>query len=229
MTDTLAGLIDKVDNAEVIRDQIALILATETLNQVALATAAAKPDPTLWAWRTFTERSEPWELFLKQPEAGFTDRRPIVNVSYDGGAFDRSRSDMHERQVLAGVFNVDVIALGVAKDVTAGGQRTGDEEAVHNAERIARLIRNTLMSALNIKLQLPDIVWDRWSGTVTPFKPEFRGDSALQVAATRAVYEVAFNELSPQFTGEPLEYIAVDVKRDSDGMIVIEADFDLAP
>ena len=46
-------LIDKLDTFEIVRDEIAAILATEIASQEALA--AGEPDPTLWRLRVFLE------------------------------------------------------------------------------------------------------------------------------------------------------------------------------
>ena len=85
-------LIDKQDNFEVIRDQIAAVLVAETANQMQLATNAAK-DPQGWKLRVFTERSNPWEQWLN----GATDKSPLVNVWYDNSNFDQKASNISER------------------------------------------------------------------------------------------------------------------------------------
>ena len=69
----IAELIDKQDNSEIVRDQIAAILATEVANQQALATADGK-DPADYKLRIYTERSNPWEAFLNDQ----TDCKRVV-------------------------------------------------------------------------------------------------------------------------------------------------------
>ena len=59
----ISELIDKQDNFEIVRDQIAAILVNEVASQMALATAEAK-DPEDWNLQIFTERSNPWEKWL---------------------------------------------------------------------------------------------------------------------------------------------------------------------
>ena len=65
----IPDLIDKEDTFEIVRNQIALILANESASQVALATTAGKPDPNLWALKVYTERSNPWEQALNDKTA----------------------------------------------------------------------------------------------------------------------------------------------------------------
>ena len=211
---------------EVIRDQIGLILASETVSQV--TKAAAEPNPTDWAFRVYMERANPVELFMAQPESGFDDQTPAVSVSYDSGSFDKHRGNVIEEQVLSGLFFIDVLAVGTAHSEETGGHVTGDELAVRNAERTARLCRNILMSALNIKLQLPQIVWDRWIDDIIAFRPE-NNDASFQIAARRIQMRVDFSEYSPQHEGQPLEFVSVDVQRALDGKLVVEADFDYTP
>ena len=63
MSANIQTLITKSDNFELIRDEIAAILAVEIANQKALATIA-EADTTLYDFDLFTERSDPWNLFF---------------------------------------------------------------------------------------------------------------------------------------------------------------------
>jgi hypothetical protein len=222
----LSALIDKLDTAEVVRDQIGAILVEEAASQVALATAASKPTPNDWNFRVYLERSNPVELFVGQPEEGFVDQTPVVAVSYDGGTPDRSRSDMIKNQLVSGIFNIDTIAIGVSRADGSGGHISGDEDAVRNAERVSRLVRNIVMSALNHKLQQPTFIWNRWVDNIVAYRPEGAEDASFQVAAVRIALNVDYTEYSPQIEGQPLEYVAVDVKRASDDKLIAEADYD---
>lgn len=222
--ETLPDLINKTDSAEYIRDRIAVILAAETVNQVVLA--AAEPEPLDWAYRVYIERKNPIELFMDQPEGDFSNVIPVVSVSYDGGTFDRASGDTIRSQALSAIFNIDVHGVGVSADVPGGGHITGDEAAVRNTERITRLVRNILMSALNHNLQfVPGIVWNRWVERIVTFKPENK-ETAFQVAAERIELGVKFSEWAPQHEGNPLEYVSVDIHRELDGKLTGEADYD---
>ena len=138
----IQNLIDKQDSFEVIRDQIAAILATETASQMALATAATK-DPQDWKMRIFTERSNPWEQWLNEQ----TDKSPIVNVWYDNSNFDPSASNIVERQGTDAIFNIDCYGYGVSSDDGATGHNPGDKEAALAVQKALRLVRNILMAA----------------------------------------------------------------------------------
>lgn len=213
-------LIDKQDNFEVIRDQIAGILKTEIINQMALATAAAK-DPDEWKLRIFTERSNPFEQFLNEQ----TDQSPIVNIWYENSNFEQSGSNISERQKTVAIYNIDCYGYGVSEDDGAG-HKPGDREAAFEVQKALRLIRNILMAAENTYLQLRGLVWQRWPQNITVFQPQLDGRQMQQIVGARLAFKVTFNEFSPQVQAETLEYVAIDVRRTEDGEIVLEADYD---
>lgn len=223
MPSLIDTLIDKQDNSEIIRDQIAAIIAVESANQVALATAFPKPNPDDWKLRVFIEAANPWEQF-RNFDPDVTDDSPLVNVWFDNANFDKSKSDTFERQKADGAFNIDVYGVAVSSDDGGTGHNPGDREASFEVQRGARLVRNILMAAHYNRLGMDGIVWDRWPGSITVFQPEIEDVPIQHVIAARLVLEVGYNEFSPQITMETLELVANDVHRDFDGMIVAEAD-----
>ena len=224
MIDTL---IDKEDNFEKIRDQIALILFNEVESQMALATAAGKV-AALWKLRIFIERSNPWEEFLQNP---VTDRSPLVNVWYQSSNFDTSGSNTFERKESKTIYNIDCYGYGQSSDVSGGGHDPGDERAALTAQRAVRLVRNILEASIYSHLGLENaedknaIVWDTWMNSMTTFQPEIDGRAVQQIVAIRLSFAVNFNEFSPQFTPETLEFVSVDIKREN-GELVAETDYD---
>lgn len=213
-------LIDKQDTFEIVRDQIAAILALETANQQTLASAAAK-DPELWKFRVFTERSNPWSQ-LTEPS---TDKSPIVNVWYDTSTFDESASNRVERQKAVATFNVDCYAQAVSADDGGSGHIAGDQQAALDAQRVVRLVRNILMAGENTYLQMQGTVWGRWPESIKLFQPQLDNRSVENVVGARVSLRVTFNEFSPQVEGETLELISACVKRVEDGEIVIDAEY----
>lgn len=222
--EVLGTLIDKEDNFEVVRDQIALILATESVSQVARAIAADKPDPNDWRLRVFTERSNPWEQWLNDQ----SDKTPLINIWYDNGSFPEAKGNPVERQQHRAIYNIDCYGLGISTDNPAGGHLPGDREAAFEAQRALRLVRNILMAAQNTYLQLDrkTIGATRWPQSVTVNQPQIDGNSVIKVVGTRLALQVTFNEFSPQYVPETLELLSVDVKRTEDGEIVVEANYD---
>jgi len=217
-------LIDKQDTFEIIRDKIAVILATESANQVALATTASKPNPADWKLRVFLERSNPFEEFLNYKEGD--DVSPLVNVWYDNSNFDESASNVAKRQKATGVYNIDCYGFGLAEDVSGGGHKPGDKEASIVVHRAVRLVRNILMAAEYTYLDLRGIVWQRWTQSINILQPEIENQAVQQIVAARIAFRVIFNELSPQVATETLEQVFVDVKRAENGEILAEANYD---
>lgn len=216
---TIAALIDKQDNAEIIRDQIAAILALETSAQVALATTAGKPDPSLWAFRVYQERANPWENLPG-------DGSPVVNVWWDSSSFDGKASNIAERQKSESIFNIDCYGWAESADVVGGGHTAGDRAAAEVAQRAVRLVRNILMAAEYTYLGLRGVVWRRWPESITLFQPQQDNQNVHHIMGARIAFRVEFNEYSPQVVHETLDLLTIDVQRTGDNQIVVEADYD---
>ena len=219
----ITGLIDKQDTFEIVRDQIAAILATEIAEQQVLA--AGEPDPNLWKLRIFLERSDAWEQFLNENP----DPSPLVNVWYGASTFDPSASNIAERQKAVGTFNIDCYGYAKSVDDGAAGHLPGDREAALAVHRALRLVRNILMSAPYTYLALQGTVWKRWPSAVTVFQPEMDRAPIPNIIGARLDLEVEFSEFSPQTTEEILELVSVEVRRTEDGEIVLEADYASTP
>lgn len=219
-------LIDKQDNFEIIRDQIAGVLVGERDAQKVLAQAAGK-DPALWDFKVFTERSNPIEdylNFLGEPDDD-TYRNPIINVWFDNSTFDGQASNIAERQTAETVFNIDCYGCGLSEDDAAGGHTPGDLKANQEAQRAFRLARNILMAQQYPYLGLRGLVGKRWPQSVTAFQPEFSGTPIQHVQAVRFALRVRYNEFSPQNLENTLELVSLDVKRAEDGLVYFEADY----
>jgi len=214
-------LIDKQDTFEVVRDKVAVILANESANQVALATTAGKPDPNYWKLRIFMERTNPWEQFEDDP----TDTSPIINVWFDNSNFDPGASNVMERQKSEATINIDCYGYGKSKDDGGTGHEPGDRMAAYEVQKAIRFVRNILMAAEYTYLDLRGIVWHRSFKSVTVFQPQLDGRNVQHVVGARLSFSAVFNEFSPQVAEEILEQVAVDVLRAEDGQIVAEADY----
>lgn len=213
-------LIDKQDSFEIVRDKIALILVSEIANQQVLAEAAGKiPDD--WKMRVYLERTNPWEIF-----ANGKDRSPIINVWFDSSRFDLSASDTVQRQKSESIYNIDCYGYGVSAENLDGGHIPGDKTASLQAQKAIRFVRNILMSAEYAYLGLQGAVWGRWPQSISMFQPQIDDRAVENIIGSRIAFGAEFNEVSPQVTGDDLEFISVDIKRAEDGEIVAEADFD---
>lgn len=224
MPNVLPSLIDKVDNFEIVRDQIAALLALNIANQKLLAVAASK-DPALWDLRVYTERAAPWDQYTGGH--GLTvDIAPIANVWFDSTSFNKSASTVMDRQKSEGSFNIDVYGYGVSQDDDEGGHKPGDREAAFEMQRALKLVRNILMASENTYLQLRGMVWGGWVQSVTSFQPQIDNRSIQNIVGARLVLKVDFNEFSPQYEGEALEFVSIDVTRSDNGQVLAELDYD---
>lgn len=209
-------LLSTADNSEVIRDQIAAILAVEIAKQVELGLTPAP--------RVFSERSNPWGQLLEEP----ANESPIINVWFDSETFNGSASNITERQTCDATFNVDVYAFGTS-EAQDDGHHPGDELAALACHKILRVIRQILMSSHYTYLGLRGLVWKRWPQTISTFRPTTDDRNAQNISAGRLALVVTFNEFAPQFAGEPLEGLSLEVQRAGTGEIYFTAQYPSPP
>lgn len=189
-------------------------------------------DPRLWKLRVFTERTNPWSEFLDERDKTKPDEDfpyPIVNVSFNDDAADLGTSNIIERQKFSGIFHVDCYGCGFSGNLTAGGHDPGDARSAIESQRAARLVRKILMAAHYVDLGLPGLVWRRWVETRTSANPAFDERPATHVTAMRIAFRVDFNEFSPQWEGQPLELISIQVDREQNGEVLLLADYPHTP
>lgn len=221
----IAELVEKTDNFELVRDQIAAILLVESAEQMGLAAEAHK-DPELWRLRVFTERSNPWDEFSSSPDRRAIEATaPIVNVCFDSCSFDRSASNVVERQRAVGVYHIDCYGYGLSADDGGSGHVPGDEGAALEAHRAVRLVRNILMAGAYTYLGMRGVVGRRFPESIQIFQPQIDGRTVQHVVAARITLQVEFNELSPQVQGQSLELVSLSVVRAETGELFLRADF----
>jgi hypothetical protein len=209
-------LIDKHDNVELVRDQIAAILAVELAHQAVLSGVVDQP-------RVFVERSNPWGEFIDAPLTA----RPIINVWFDTATYDGRSSNIVERQTCQGTFNVDCYgyAVGVDDGNPVGGHSPGDESAALECQRAVRLARNILMSGQYTYLGMRGVVGKRWPLSLSMFQPQSDNRAVQRIVGGRLALQVQFNEFSPQVTGETLETLSIEVFRAGTGELYLRADY----
>ena len=208
----LQSPINKLDSFEIVRDQIAAILFLELENQKEIA-PRANLDPKLFDFRVFKERSNPWDICDAEGE-----NKPIINVWFSNSDYDYSSSSSIDKQKTTGFFNIDCIATATSQE-TADGQKLGDEMASVEVQRVAKIIRNILMSDTNAYLQLRGLVWGRRVMSLNIFQPSAENGMMQNLCAGRLVLQVTFNEFSPQYEPQELEILNVTV-HNCDGQIL---------
>lgn len=217
-------LIDKQDRVEIIRDEIASILAVEFANQQALATAAGR-DPEEWNVRVFTERAIPWALYIDAPEQDAAAAQPIVNISIEDWNFDQSASNVVRDQKATAVYHVDCYGYGISRTDNDGGHIPGDLTAALRAQRAVRLVRNILMSGHYTYLGQRGVVWRRWLRSVTAFQPALDAQAVQRVQGVRMQFEVDFSELSPQVQPVELSLVTTTVHWAETGEVLFRTDY----
>lgn len=219
----IPALINKTDNSELIRDQIANILALEVVSQMALAVTASL-DPTKWKLRVYVERSNPWEQFLN-PDPG-ADRSPIVNVWFDSATPIEGASNTVQTQKFTGTFNIDVYGYGESKE-TLTGHTPGDTAAALEVQRAVRLVRNILFAAGYTYLAMGrDVVSRRRVMSLNAFQPNAENTPGIKIVGARLALGVEYIETSPQVAMEILEELSGNVTRAADGAVIAETEFD---
>lgn len=210
----LQSMIDKQDSFEIVRDQIAAILFLELENQRELA-KRARLDPDRFNFRVYKERSNPWELVNEEGE-----NPPIINVWYSNSDFDYGSSSTIDKQKTTAIFNIDCIATATSRE-TAEGHTLGDEMASLEVQRVAKVIRNILMSDTNAYLQLRGLVWSRRVLSLNIFQPSAENGMMQNLCAARLVLQVVFSEFSPQYEPQALEILSITA-HNCDGQILFK-------
>ena len=210
MAALITSLIDKQDNYEIIRDTVAQILADEIANQLSLA--AAEPDPSLWDFAVYTERSNPF-ILARNAAGGVTGEKEIVNVWLDSVVF--VDGNVVDRKQPSTTINIDCVSVKSSTDNPAGGiTLSADERASLDSERIGRLVRNILMSDVYTYLTLRGIVGRRWISRMQKFQPDREDQPVENAMGFRVVLEVSHLETSPLTTPVDLDLIVTEIRRD---------------
>lgn len=225
MTAKLTELIVGRDASEVVRDEIAAILAVELAEQQTLAIAEAE-DPDDYNLRVFLERAHPWHEFQDAPDPA--QAFPIVNVALESVSYDESGSNTVESQKAQGLYYIDCYGYGVSEDDGGTGHTPGDEMAALEAQRALRLVRRVLMAGPYTYLGLRPMVTKRWPQSVQAFQPQLGTTTVQNVVAVRLALAVTFYEHSPQYVAETLELVSTEVKRSSTGEIFLTAQYDVS-
>lgn len=213
----IATLIDKYDSYELVRNQVALILANETVNQVALATAAGKTDLTPWQYTVYVERKDPLSLIEIDDEGNVLGDSSIMSVWLD--RVDISSGTIADIQQGEAIINIDCVSSKASLEV-AENIEASDKRSSLDAERLARLARNILMNPEYIRLQLNSIVLKRWITSIQKLFSDRTDRPYSHVVVSRVVLNVTANEDVNQIPTETLESIYIDIEKSDTGLVL---------
>lgn len=223
MSAIITQLIDKNDNNELIRDQIAAILAIEIANQRALAVTAGKSNPDDWNFSVYRERSNPWQaLDDNDGKPSGNLKLGLVNVFFQEDDFENGGSNPVNYQRARGIFILDCYGHKNAK-----GSTPGDELASYEADRIGRLARNIIMYSQYTYLELRDIgVEGRYFTRREKLQPDIRDESAHGLVVERLYLRVMYNENSADVPTVDLDLLTSQCTFSDTGEVLFDADFD---
>ena len=225
MTERLKYLIDKKDNIEIVRDEIAAILVLEVENQKALAVTAGK-DPEQWDLKIFLERSNNWESFFGATDTGCPEPSlPVVNIWVDSDANIDLASTSVGKKYYPVRYNIDCYAQGRTRE-TEAGHTPGDMDAAFEVQRTQRLVRNILMAGQNTYLGLRGVVGKRNILSRSAFQPNQGDHNAIKVSGFRLVLEVSMDETVQEYEGVDLDLISTKMDFVEGGQVVVAADFE---
>jgi hypothetical protein len=216
MSAIITTFLNKKDNAEKIRDQIAAIIALECANQYSLAQAAGAADADDFNISAYIENARPWEVTDEKESSPF----PLVNVSLEKIVSDIG-SNASNCQKFTGFYNIDCYGCGNIVD-----ELGDDRNAALNAWKVARIVRNIIGAGEYTYLGLRKVdgvqcVCSRKIEKIETGATANMAETAIAVLIARMTLSVVFYESSPQADGVEMEPMTFTCK-DSTGKVLID-------
>lgn len=196
------------DNIEIIRDQMAGIIALEMDKQYEMAIDDDDPVASDFLARVLVENDEPLNA-----GGDNVDIFPLINVSVDSRSLVDGTSAVNYDKAQATVF-VDCYQTGNNSGIFAG------RKATIKAWKLARCVRRILRSDYYKYLRLRGVVSDVKIAKMKAGVPAMN-DSAIKVVLVRLSVDVVFDEAAPIVKGESLELIPVQIS-DENGQVVVD-------
>lgn len=202
-------LIDKLDNFELIRNEIAAILLAEQAQQKALALAVlpTPKDANVYNFTLYIEKSTPWEL-IENAEGQIISNTPIVNVFFSSATNDSAKSNSQSTQTFKGQFIIDLYTAKTSEhsNSTNAIQR-GDYLAAMDCNRLIRIIRNIIMNANYTYLNLQGVVTNRAISSINVYYPGAQERPSENVMAARITLSIDYFENTSENTFPTLDVL----------------------
>lgn len=202
-------LLKNQDNAELIRDRIVLILASELANQYALALAYT-PEPE----EDFNAEDYKITVYMESLRPMDQMDLPAVNVQLLA-----SNKDERPGSTVGNQKN----KIHFAIDCTARGKMDGaadDADATVRCWFVSRLVRSILMAGEDTYLGLRGIVQKREVISRTTGDLQNINESAAVISVCRILFDVDTYEGSPQAAYQSFEGMSFKVET-ADGRIIL--------
>lgn len=209
----LNGLQSEKDNIEVIRDQIAALLAVDFRRQAVLAAESGATDSGDYNVAVYVESDDPLQYVDEDTQGA--NPFPCVNVILDSSDFGRGTASVN-KQAFTAKFYVDCYAAGNDAD---------DGEFSHKAAlrawKTARLVRRILRAEANTYLRLRGIV-GRVSWSFQAGEPS-NARGAIKVKMVRATLSVDYVEDVAIAEGA-LDWDVAGIVADESGRVIFGGD-----
>ncbi len=199
------------DNIEVIRDQIAALLALDLEHQFELAVEDNDPNAADYDVDVFVESDDP--LQYVDDDTDESNPFPCVNVSIDSSGGDGGTASVN-KQTMTAQFFIDCYATGNTSSTEDFGTK-----ASLKAWKTARLVRRIIRAEPNTYLRLRGVVgkvsFKFQSGE--PNSPQ----SAIRVKMVRITLSVEYVE-DVEITDGVIDWEASGIVTDGSGRIIVQ-------
>ena len=203
-------LLNEPDNIEIIRDQIAALLAVDFAHQAELAAEAGVRSRRDYDVAVYVENENP--LQYVDDEGPESNPFPCVNVSVESSDGQRGTGSVNNQNMVATVY-LDVYATGNTGSNEDFGMRAGLK-----AWKTARLCRRILRAEKNTFLRLRGIVGNMgWK--FQAFEPD-NSQSAIRVRIVRITLTVPYVE-DVEITEGVLDWEINGIITDKDGHVLV--------
>lgn len=210
----IAHLVPRTLQLFEIRDQIASILETELQSQQAIAVTQGE-DPLKWDARVFTQRRNPWDLFVDAPDNETLDARAVVVVNVNNAQADAASGSGTQVQHLNGDYSVLCYGYGKAEE-TAEGHDPQDVVASRVAQEAVGVVYNVLRNGMYSLLGMKGIVQNYQVMGIT-FNPQNveHQEPAFHVECIEVALKVTFIERVEPNAGVQFERVKIDHRKDT--------------
>lgn len=219
--------------AELVRDQIALIILTELPAQEAIAIdlAATQPETLAGKQAQLDIDNKIYDIinniFTEKGTHFQNDQMPGLNIYFGRSDYSATEGDNVNTQVSNSNFTLEVHLQYKHKQAGVEPIEYGDEKSARVVARILGLLRGILMSGQYITLgdEFSGIVEKRRVTSLDVFQPDSQEDDAKQGLVGILNLDVKFRETGPQLMGETLTAartsITIKLRTADDGKVII--------
>jgi hypothetical protein len=197
--------------AELVRDQIALIVKTEISNLKTVAEDLALNQPaTLEGQQAQADLDNGvydiiGNIFIEKGTHFQSAQIPGLNIYYGRSDFSATGGDAVSRQQATSSYIIEVHAHE-RHEQKDGIIFHGDEKAARKTGRILGILRGIIMSGQYVTLgdEFEALIWRRRVTSLDVFQPDFQESDGKQGIVGILNINVEFEELGPEISGEVL-------------------------